>query len=58
MISAIWAQTPTGPVGDGGLAIKASINGPQAIAIYGKTAYVIESFGKSIRCVDQNTGLI
>jgi len=62
IVGGIWAQTPkrspAGPVGDGGLATNASINGPYAIAIDGKTAYVIESFGNLIRNVDLNTGLI
>jgi DNA-binding beta-propeller fold protein YncE len=63
MISAIWAQapkrSPTGPVGDGRLVIKASINGPRGIAIdHAKTAYVIECFRDWIRCIDLNTGLV
>lgn len=61
--SAMWAQTPKRsprrPVGDGGPAINASINGPGAIAIDDtKTAYVIEDFGDFIRRVDLITGRI
>ena len=48
---------PGWTVCDGGLATNASINGPHAIAIDGRTAYVIESFGNLIRSVDLNTGL-
>jgi sugar lactone lactonase YvrE len=63
MVGAIWAQTPKRnphrPVGDGGPAVEASINGPRGIAIDGtKTLYVIEDFGDFIRRVDLNTGRI
>ena len=63
MAVTIWAQPPkrnaAGPVGDGGLAVAASINGPRGIAIDGtKAAYIIESFGDFIRRVDLTTGVI
>ena len=57
-----WAQTskPSSirPVGDGGPAVNASINGPSGLAIDGDTLYVIESFGNFIRRVDLATGII
>ena len=63
MVFCIWAQRPThsasGPVGDGGAATKAEINGPQGIAIDGaKSLYIIEEIGDFIRCVNLKTGLI
>ncbi len=51
-------HSPSKPVGDGGAAIRASINGPTGIAIDGtQTAYIIESFD-FIRRVDLITGRI
>ncbi len=63
MVFGIWAQRPThsasGPVGDGGAATKAEINGPQGIAIDGaKFLYIIEGIGDFIRCVNLKTGRI
>jgi sugar lactone lactonase YvrE len=50
---------PARPVGDGGTAVKASINGPMAIAVDGtRFLYVVEWFGNFIRRVDLSTGLI
>ncbi|HUJ71301.1 MAG TPA: hypothetical protein VLZ30_03600 [Verrucomicrobiae bacterium] len=63
MVFGIWAQRPTHrasrPVGDGGAATNAEINGPHGIATDGaKSLYIIEGIGNFIRCVDLNTGLI
>jgi len=61
MIWAAWAQTSKlglRPVGDGGQAVKASINGPSGLAIDGSVLYVIESFANLIRRVDLTTGVV